>query len=79
MVDVGTYKFDIFNTGEITPEEQFNNAYVEEVYESEHVRTPTKLSRVILYAKYKKADLHKVVEYQFQHLTIIQRNELLKL
>ena len=35
--------------------------------------------RVILDAKYKKSDLHKVMETQCQHLTMIQCNELLKL
>ena len=41
--------------------------------------TATKQLSVILDAKYEKADLHKVMENQFQHLTMTQRNELLKL
>ena len=57
----------------------FTNAYFKEVYESEHVRTATKLLRVILYAKYEKSDLHKVMENQCQHLTMTQRNEYLEL
>ena len=57
----------------------FTNAYVKEVYESEHVRTATKQSRVILYPEYKKLDLHKVMENKCQHLTMTQRNALLKL
>ena len=36
----------------------------EEVYESEHVHTATKQLRVILYAKYEKSDLNKVMENQ---------------
>ena len=40
-VDLGMYIFRYLNTGEITPEESFTNAYVGEVYESEHVRTTT--------------------------------------
>ena len=44
-----------------------------------YVRTPKTLLRVIFYAKYEKADLHKVVETQCQHLTMTQRNELLEL
>ena len=51
MVDLGTYIFKDFNTGKITPEELFTNAYVKEVYKSEHVRTATKKLRVILDAK----------------------------
>ena len=34
MVDLGTYEFKDLNTGEITPEQLFTNAYTEEVYES---------------------------------------------
>ena len=45
----------------------------------EHVCTATTQFRLILYAKYEKAYLHKVMETQYQHLTIIQRNKLLKL
>ena len=79
MVELGTYIFKDLNTGKITPEESFTNAYVEEVYESQHVRTATKRLRVILDAKYEKSDLHKVMENQCQHLTMTQRNEFLKL
>ena len=50
------------NTWKITPESLFTNAYVKEVYESEHVRTATKLLRVILDAKYEISDLYKVME-----------------
>ena len=53
MVDLGTCIFKDLNIGEIKPEELFTNSYVEEVYESEHPRTATKLLRLILYAKYK--------------------------
>ena len=52
MVSSGTYEFKYLNTGKITPEESFTNAYSKEVYESEHVITATKLLRVILDAKY---------------------------
>ena len=79
MVDLDTYISKDLNTGKITPEEQFTNDYVEEIYESEHVCTATKILRVILDAKYEKSDLHKVIENQCQHLTMTQRNELLKL
>ena len=79
MVDFGTYIFKDLNTGKIILEESFTNAYVEEVYDSEHLHTPTKQLCVMLYAKYKKEDLYKVLETKFQHLTITQFNELLKL
>ena len=35
--------------------------------------------RVILYAKYEKADIHKITETQYQYLTMTQHNDLLKL
>ena len=34
---------------------------------------------MILYANYEKADLHKVMETQCQHLKMTQRNKLIKL
>ena len=79
MVDLGTYIFKDLNTDKITPKESFTNAYVEEVYESEHVCTATKQLCVILDDKYEKVCLHKVMETQCQHLTMTQRNELIKL
>ena len=51
IFDLGTYDFKKLNTEKITPEESFIDAYTEEVYESEHVCTVTKLLRVILDAK----------------------------
>ena len=57
----------------------FNNYYVKEVYESKHVRTGTKWLRVLLDTKYEREDLHKVMENQCKHLTMTQRNKLLKL
>ena len=32
MIYFGTYKFEYLNTGEITPEEYFINAYIEGVF-----------------------------------------------
>ena len=42
IVDLGTYIFKDLNTGKITPKESFDNAYSEEVYESDHVNNDTK-------------------------------------
>ena len=74
MVDLGWYVFKDLNTEKITPQKLFTNAYVEAVYESEHVHTATKWLCVTLDAKYEKADLHKVMETQCQYLTMTQRN-----
>ena len=38
------------------------NDYVEEVFESEQIRTYTKQLRTILDTKYEKADLNKVIK-----------------
>ena len=62
MVDLVTHTFKDLNTGKIKPEESFTNACIEEVYESKHVHTATKRLSVILYAKYKKPVLHKVMK-----------------
>ena len=43
------------------------------------MHTATKRLRVILDAKYEKAYLHKVMETRCQHLTMTQRDDLLKL
>ena len=58
MVYLGTYIFKDLNTEKITPDESFTNAYVKELYDSEHSRTSTKILRVVLDAKYEEADLH---------------------
>ena len=67
MVDLGTYTFKILNTLEITPDESFTNYYAKEVYDSKHEHTATKELRLILYAKYEKTDLHKVMDNQCQY------------
>ena len=61
MVDLSTYIFQYLSTEKTTPEESFTDAYVKEVYDSEHVFTATKRLRVILDAKYEKENLHKVM------------------
>ena len=70
MVDLGTYIFKDLNTEKITPEESFTDAYINKLYDSEQVCSATKLSRVILDAKYKESNLHKVMETQYQHSTM---------
>ena len=69
MVGLGTYEFKYYKTGKTTPEESFMNAYAEELYESEQVRTSTKQLIVILVATYENTGLNKVTEEKFQHLT----------
>ena len=61
IFNLGTYIFKDLNTGKIKPNGFFTNDYVEEVYESDHEPTATKLLRVILDTKYEKEYLHKVM------------------
>ena len=61
MVDLGMHKFKYLNTGKLTPEGSFMNAYTEEKYKLEQIHPDNKRLRVILYAKYEKSNLHKVM------------------
>ena len=59
MVDLGMHKFKYLNTGKLTPEESFMNAYTEDNYEQKQIHPDNKRLRVILFAKYEKENLHK--------------------
>ena len=61
MVDLGMHKFKILNRGKFTPEESFMNSYTEDNYEQEQIHPDNKQLLVILYAKYEKANLHKLI------------------
>ena len=61
MVDLGMHKCKYLNTGKLTPEESLVNAYTEENYEQEQINPDNKRLCVILYDKYEKANLHKVM------------------
>ena len=61
MVDLGTHKFKYLNTGKITPEESFMNAYTEDNDEQEKIHPDNKRVRVILYDKYEKENLYKIM------------------
>ena len=70
MVDLGAYLCKDLNTSKLKTYESFTDTYIKDLYDSEHVHTDTKLVFVLLDAKYKKADLHNVMENQCQHLTM---------
>ena len=61
MVDLVMHKFKYLNTGKLTPEESFMNPYTRRKYEQEKIHPDNKRLRVILYYKYEKANLHKVM------------------
>ena len=70
MFDVSSYDFNIIAAETVKPEESFINFSVNECFESECTISATHSMRSILDAKYKKADLNKVINQQFQHLTL---------
>ena len=51
MVYMGTYECKDSETGKITPEELFTNAYAKEVNNLEQARTFNKWLHAVLYAK----------------------------
>ena len=55
------------------------DAYVEEVFKLENICSSTKILRKILDVKYEKANLNKVMNEKFQHLSENQRNDLIRL
>ena len=79
MVDVDYYDFNILTPKTFKPKESFINAYVNECFESESVISATRRMRRILDAKYKEADLNKVMTEKFQHLNTEERNWFLSL
>ena len=78
MFNWGTYEFKDLNTGEIAPKEFFMNAEVEEVYDSEQFRTSTKVLSIILYDKYEKEYLNKIIKNKCQPLIETPHNKLLE-
>ena len=70
MVDVRNYDFNIIMAKTVKPEESFINSYVDECIEYESVISSTHRMHRILYAKYKKVDLNKVMTKKCQHLSL---------
>ena len=68
MVDVRNYNFDIITAKTVIPEDFSINLYVDEFLESESAISATRRILSILYAKYEKADINKVMNKQFQHI-----------
>ena len=59
LVHLNMYDFNILNSVKIIPEEPFMNSYAEGIHELEQICTSTKRLRIVLDAKYEKADLNK--------------------
>ena len=80
MADVSNYNFKSIKYKTVKPEESFVNSYVDEYFESDTAISSTCRIHIILYIKYKKADLNGVMAKQCQkHLTNTESNGLLQL
>ena len=60
----GYVYIEIFNTGMITPIEYFTNAYVEGLFNYEHVRTLPKRLNTFLYTKIEELFNRKIYFYK---------------
>ena len=69
MVDISTYDFKPSKYNKVKPEEYFINVYIDICLESEGKIISTCRIRRILDAKYKDADLNKVMNEHCQHLS----------
>ena len=79
MVDVGNYGFKSITDKIVKTEESFVNSYVNECSKSDSAINSTRRMRRILDAEYKKFDLNKVMNEQYQHLTATESHRLLNL
>ena len=77
MVDVNNYDFKSITDKTVKPEEYFINSYVDECIKYDSVISSTHRMHRILYAKYKKVDLNKVMTKKCQHLTATESHRLL--
>ena len=79
MVDVSNYDLNIITAKIVRPEESFINSYVNECLKSESAIIATRRMCRILDAKYKNAELDKVMTEQFQHLNTKECKRLLNI
>ena len=78
MVNLYDYDLEPINRNMRTfSEESFLNAYVNGCHESEPVCTATNRVRTIIYANYENADLYKIINEHYQHLTVTKQYKLL--
>ena len=78
MVDVRNYDFKYIIDKTVKPEEYFVKSYVDKCLEYNNRIKSTRRMRIILYAKYEKADLNEVMTKKCQkHLTATKRHRLL--
>ena len=79
MIDLGNHEFKSLTEKIVKPEESFIISYVDKCLESESKISSTRRMRIMrrtLDAKYKKADLNKVMAEKCQHLTPSEREIL---
>ena len=79
MVDVINYYFKSITDKTVKLEESFVNSYFHECLGYKSVINSTRRMRIILDAKYNRADLNKVTTEKFQHLTATKIHRILHL
>ena len=77
MVEIITYEFKTLTDHKVKPEDSSIKAYVNECLESKVTIISTFGIKIVLDAKYEKADLNKFMEEQCQHLRSNKRETLL--
>ena len=69
IVEVSDYDFKFITDKTVKLEESFVNLYVDGCIKSDRTISSTRIMRRIIDAKYKKSDLNKVMNEQYQHIT----------
>ena len=79
MVDLRNYEFESLMEKIVKPEESFINSYVDECLKSESTIIHKRGMRIILDARYEKANKNTVMREQCHHLTSSERENILTL
>ena len=69
ILDINNYDFNVLIAKTVKPQESFINAYAKKCLKYEGAISSTRRMRIILYAKYKKSYLNKVMAEKCQHLS----------
>ena len=79
MVDVINYNFTFTKDKTVKLEESFINTYVDKIFESDSAIISMHQMRRIIYAKYEKFNLNKVMTEKCQHLNATELYRLINI
>ena len=79
MVDVINYNFTFTKDKTVKLEESFINTYVDKIFESDSAIISMRQMRRIIYAKYEKSNLNKVMTEKCQHLNATELYRLINI